>query len=333
MTIEPVLQSKESGSKDRIQFRRNEIKDAIQNNEPADEFLHVIAVLSNPCQYKRRVSLMQDFIRRMEFENCVKLYVVELAYGDHPFSVTSSNCPHHLQLRCDSVLWHKENMINLGIQRLLPSDWKAVAWIDSDIDFENNDWALDTLKVLNGCRDIVQLFSHALDMDANQGILNVFNSFSFKYERGMPYTVKPNNYWHPGYAWACTRTAYARMGGLFDLGVLGSGDHIMSMCLMNRGLTSVSKDMHEEYKHAIVEFQNKVKQLRLGYVPGVIRHFFHGSKANRKYVERNQILLKHGWRPSMVSRDSSGLWKYNSLFSNAFRQDVMQYFAQRNEDE
>ena len=27
------------------------------------------------------------------------------------------------------------------------------------------------------------------------------------------------NYWHPGYAWACTRKAYEKMGGLYELSV------------------------------------------------------------------------------------------------------------------
>jgi len=321
---------------DRVQMRRNEIKDAILNNDLVDDTLHVIAVLSNPCQYKKRVSLMRDFVRRMEFENNVAIYVVELAYGDQPFSVTSPDSPKHLQVRApsDAVLWHKENLINMGVRHLLPPSWKAFAWIDSDIDFESTTWATDTLRILHGCRDVVQLFSHALDMDANEEVMNIFNSFAFKYERDMPYSHKPNNYWHPGYAWACTRRAYERMGGLFQLGVLGSGDHIMTFCFMNRGLQSVSTDMQPEYKDAISLFQRRVKRLRLGYVPGVIRHFFHGSKANRHYKERNHILIQHKWQPSMVfPRESDGLLLPRSSFSFAFRQDILDYFSERKEDE
>lgn len=45
-------------------------------------------------------------------------------------------------------------MINLGVRYLLPEKWKAFAWIDADIEFENSTWAVDTLKILNGSRDI-----------------------------------------------------------------------------------------------------------------------------------------------------------------------------------
>jgi hypothetical protein len=270
----------------------------------------------------------------MEFENNVLLYVVELAYWDQSFSVTSPDCPRHLQLRSPCPLWHKENLINIGIRKLLPPDWKAVAWIDSDIDFENDSWALDTLRVLNGCRDVVQLFSHALDMDPQEEVMNIFNSFSFKYERDSVISNKPNNYWHPGYAWACTRQAYERMGGLFDLAILGSGDYIMSCCLLNRGAISVNSQFHPEYLEAVLDFQQRVKYLRLGYVPGVIRHFFHGSKQNRRYIERSSILLKHKWRPSMILRDENGLLlPHPDFFSTSFRNDILEYFQQRKEDE
>lgn len=43
-------------------------------------------------------------------------------------------------------LWHKDNMINLGVENLLPEDCKAFAWIDADLDFESHSWALDKLQ-------------------------------------------------------------------------------------------------------------------------------------------------------------------------------------------
>ena len=309
----------------KLQFRRNEIKDAIKNNDPVDDNLHVIAVLSNPCLCEKRVSMMRDFCRRMEFENNVILYVVELAYGSQPFSVTSSDCSRHLQLRCDTPLFHKENMVNVGIRRLLPPDWKAVAWIDSNIDFENECWALDTLKVLNGCRDVVQLFSHVLNMDSNEEVMTIHNSFSFKYERGLPNSGEPNNYWQPGYAWACTRRAYETMGGLFDYGLLeSSGDYILSSCLINRGVQSVNTACNDHYKGVVMAFQDRVKRLRLGYVPGVIRHFSLGSNNNNcKYVDYDSILITYNWSPSMIFRNDDGIYVPTSAFPEGLKADIL----------
>jgi hypothetical protein len=225
-------------------------------------------------------------------------------------------------------------MINIGVKKLLPENWKAMAWIDADVDFESNTWATDTLKLLNGTKDIVQLFSHAIDMDAQLATMNVANSFAFQYCKGLPYTWKPPNYWHPGYAWAITRKAYEFIGGVFEKSILGAGDHIMTFCLTNKGLMAIDPKYSDDLKNEVVKFQEKARHLRLGYVPGVIRHFYHGSKANRKYVERNQILLKNNFQPNVqLSKDENGILIPNENFSQEFINDIYEYFSQRNEDE
>jgi hypothetical protein len=279
---------------DDIQYKRNVIKEAILNNEPIETKLHVILVISNPCLYARRYILIKEMIQRFELEETnVLLYVVELAYKKQRFIITSDKNPRHLQIRTQTPIWHKENMVNMGVEKLLPKTWKAMAWIDADIEFENPTWASDTLKVLNGTRDIVQLFSHCVDMDQTEATMNIFTSFGYQFVKGQPYSKKLINFWHPGYAWACTRKAYERMGGLYERAILGSADHIMSLCLMQKGLKSINPESTDDYKDSVAEFQERVKTLRLGYVPGMIRHYFHGSKKHRRYADRWQILLKH----------------------------------------
>lgn len=109
-------------------------KEFIRKHKPIEDKLHVIAVVSNPCNYNIRYKLARDYLSRMEKEeNCIS-YLVELVYGDQEFVLTDPNNKRHLQLRANIPLWHKENMINLGIKYLLPEDWKAVAWVDADIE-------------------------------------------------------------------------------------------------------------------------------------------------------------------------------------------------------
>jgi hypothetical protein len=122
-------------------YKPDEIRQAIRMNDPLDTTLHVITVISNPCKYARRYILAKEFMSRIEREDNIILYVVELAYGNDEFYVTDKNNKRHLQLRGDVPLWHKENMINLGVERLLPASWKAFAWIDADVEFENTTWA------------------------------------------------------------------------------------------------------------------------------------------------------------------------------------------------
>jgi hypothetical protein len=69
------------------------------------------------------------------------------------------------------------------------------------------------------------------------------------------------------------------MGGLYEKGILGSGDNIMALSLIQRGLKSVNENSTEDYKNSVIEFQERVKNVRLGFVPGKIRHFFNGKKS------------------------------------------------------
>ena len=320
---------------DDIQYKHNVIKEAIVNNEPIEDKLHVILVISNPCLYARRYILIKEFIQRMELEETdVLIYVVELAYKKQRFIITDSNNARHLQIRTQTPLWHKENMINLGIRKLLPATWKAVAWIDSDIEFENPSWAKDTLKVLNGAKDVVQLFSHCVDMDNNEDSMQIFSSFGHQYIKERFYSKKQHQYWHPGYAWACTRKAYEKMGGLYETAILGSADHIMSLCFIEKGGKSINHASTDDYIQSILAFQKRVINLRLGYVPGVIRHYFHGSKKFRKYGDRWQILLKHEFSPQKhLTTDNDGIIVPTSDCPPEMINEIYLYFAERNEDE
>jgi len=327
---------------DNIEYKQNEIREAILNNDPIEFKLHVIIVVSNPCLYARRYVLAREFIKRMEIdENDVILYVVEFAYGNQKFIVTDSKCPRHLQIRTETPIWHKENMINVGVKKLLPSEWSAFAWIDADVEFESTTWATDALKLLNGSKDIIQLFSHAIDMDKNKKSMTVFSSFGYQFCKGKKYGEKGLEYWHPGYAWACTRKAYEKMGGLYEYGILGSSDNIMALSLIGHGIKAVDAKSTDGYKQTVIEFQNKVKNFRLGYVPGVIRHHFHGSKKNRKYTERWQILVKHLYDPLIHLHFDKENYKKNGCkvlvpgekCPKDLISDIYKYFEERNEDE
>ena len=315
-------------------YEMNESKAAIRNNDPIEDQLHVIIVISNPCMYGTRYKLANEFIRRFENEEPgTILYIVELAYNDQKFYVTNHENPRHLQLRSDCILWHKENLINIGVEKLLPKNWRAFAWIDADIEFESCTWAQDTLRILNGTKDVVQLFSHAVDMDSKKMAMGVFQSFGFQYTKGIPYTSSGVNLFHPGFAYACTRKAYEKMGGLYDVSILGAGDYNMAMSFIGLGQYSINKDTTEGYKRSISEFQKRTIGLRLGYTPGVIRHYYHGKKSDRRYSTRWMILVNNLFDPfEHITRDNHGIITKTKKLSGEFIRDVMKYFSLRNED-
>ena len=271
----------------------------------------------------------------MELEETdVIIYVVEYAYKNQRFIITDPKNPRHLQIRTDIPIWHKENMVNMGVKHLLPKTWKAFAWIDSDIEFDNSSWAMDTLKVLNGTKDIVQLFSQCIDMNQEEEAMSIFTSFGHQYVKELKYSKQLVRFWHPGFAWACTRKAYEKMGGLYEKAILGSGDNIMALCLIRCGAKAVNENSTDDYKQSVLDFQERVKTLRLGYVPGIIRHYYHGSKKNRRYGERWQILVKYNFSPSLHTINNQyGVLEPTKECPKELLDDIMDYFKQRNEDE
>lgn len=320
----------------KLYHNENHIKKAILNNFPIESKLNVIMVISNPCNYKRRYLLANQFIERMINEKNVDLYIVELIYPDfnNQFVVTDKNNKNHLQLSTKVPIWHKENMINIAVEKLLPKDWKAFAWIDADVEFENADWALDTLKVLNVECDIVQIFSQCLDLDITNQTNNILSSFGYQFFKGYNYSRIGFNYWCPGFAWAINRNAYEKIGKLFEYGIVGSGDNIMAFSIIGNGLKTIDPNISQELKNKVLEFQKNASTLKLGYIPGVIRHHFHGSKKNRQYVERWQILLKYNYNPDLhLIKDDIGLLIPTKECPQEMLDDIVLYFKQRNEDD
>jgi len=322
---------------DHINYKQNIIKYAIQNNTPIEDKLNVIIVISNPCLYARRYILAKEFIKRMEMEEeYVNLFVVELIYKNQKYILTDKNNKNHLQIKTDIPIWHKENMINLGVKHLLPEKWKAFAWIDADIEFESCTWSLDTLKLLNGTFDILQLWSHAADLDANEKSMQNFTSAGYQYiKSNMIFKLTTGlNFPHPGYAWAITRKAYEKIGGLYELSILGSGDHNMMMSLFGFGVQSISGLTTDNYKKSITDYESNMKKLRFGYVPCVIRHYYHGSKKNRKYMERWIILVDNKFDPyEHLTHDKTGILIPTDKCPKQLLDDIMTYFKERNEDE
>lgn len=265
-------------------------------------------------------------------EDDVELYIVELVYPDYNdnFVITQEKCKNHLQLRASTPLWHKENMINVAVEKLLPKDWKAFAWLDTDIEFESETWVSDTLKLLSKY-DIVQLFSHSVDLDYMNNTQVIRSSFGYQHIRNQPFH---NTEWHPGFAWAINRDGYNRIEKLFDSSIIGGGDNLIAMSLINRLHNTLKYfEISDDFSSRLLDFFNKARTLSFGYTPGVIRHYFHGNKKNRKYAERINILIQHKYNTSWLSYDKNGVLVPNESFPDELKADIYNYFKERNEDE
>lgn len=297
--------------------------------------LYVVTCVSNPVRYHSRYALYQDFAKRIDDTDAV-LYTVEMAFGDRPFVVTGSANSQHIQLRSKTELWHKENMINLGIQRL-PIDWEYVAWVDADITFTRPDWVEETLQQLQHY-DMVQMFSHATDLSPEFEPMATHTGFVHNWYQGINDFGKYDKYsmyGHPGYAWAATRQALDAVGGLMDSAILGAADNHMAHGLIGEMARTHHPDVPGSYKRYILEWQDKaLKHIKgnIGYVPGTINHFWHGAKVDRKYHDRWKIIIKHNYTPRKDTyHDSQGLLQLSGD-KPKLRDDLRKYFRARFED-
>jgi hypothetical protein len=105
---------------------------------------------------------------------------------------------------------------------------------------------------------------------------------------------------------------------------------VIALSLINK--VDIQNQYHAEYLDDMLAYQSKAKSLRVGYVPGVIRHYYHGSKKNRQYGERWKILIKYGYVPSMIQY-VDGIIVPGPSFPQHMADEIFEYFSERNEDE
>jgi hypothetical protein len=296
--------------------------------------LHVVTAIANPIRWQSRARLYRQFEEHM-LDSGIRLTVVECAYGDHPHEF--GNNPHvtHVPVRARSVLWTKENLLNIGLGRL-PQDWRHVAWVDADITFRRSDWATETVHALQQY-DVVQPWSDCYDLGPNDEHLHVHRAFCRLAHDGAAIGSDAYNYTfaHPGYAWAATRRALSLLGGLIETAALGAADHHMALALFGRVHESVPAGIGDGYMRPLLRWQDRARHHIAGnisYVPGSIEHDWHGAKPKRAYGDRWAILTRNGFDPDTdLIRNT---WGVLELAGNKpqLRLDIDRYFRARDED-
>ena len=324
-----------------------------------DEF-QVVTCVSNPVRYKSRYELYRKF-EKMVHDAKVQLVTVEMAFGDRPFVLTESTDPCDLQLRSVDELWHKENMLNLGIQHALKINPKTkyIAWVDADI-FpmrDGREWFEETWHQLQHYQ-VVQMFEYSVDLDPNynqlsdrrQGFIakyihdgfvkpSVLNSKSiptYYYDKKQSSRVGVPG--HSGFAWAASVDALNSVGGLIDKAILGAGDWHMAFGLVGSMALSVPNHVSSKYKDYLMQWENlATRHIKrdVGYVSGTVYHYWHGKKVDRKYWDRWKILADNNYDPTLdLKRDSQGLYQLETHDDRQImlRDQLRMYFRQRNED-
>jgi hypothetical protein len=294
--------------------------------------LHVVTAIANPLRWASRTRLYRDFERHM-LDSGVQLTVVECAYGDRPYELDGTEGVQHVPVRARSMMWAKENLLNIGIAHL-PADWKYVAWIDADILFRRPDWAVETVHALQ-LYDVVQPWTDCYDLGPNGEHIAVHRGFCRVWRDGGAIGTGYGPFAHPGYAWAATRQALQYLGGLIDTAALGAADHHMALALAGKVHLSLPGGLTDAYRRPLLRWQDRAARHiagNIGCIAGTIEHAWHGAKRRRRYIERWDVLTRHGFDPDEDLKRN--VWGVLELAGNkpALARDIDAYFRARCED-
>ncbi|CAF1327579.1 unnamed protein product [Adineta ricciae] len=317
----------------------------------------VIAVIFNPMKYKSRYNHYNKFQAHMA-QSGVTLFTVECIFesaerfglSSQQFELTKNGDWRHIQVIAPSILWMKENLINIAL-KYLPQHFEYVAWVDADIEFESLDWPHRTIAELQQY-SIVQIFelSYFLGPGGKSDVLRRDYSLGYSIRKNKPIDPRRYDEWypHPGYAWAMRRSAMNAIGGLIDFCIIGSGDLHFAFALIGRIEETLRPGLHHDYRQLALAWGQRVAEqaqngAKVGYVPVNVYHHWHGERKDRNYIDRWAILERHQFSPinDLEKNNDTGLIRLANKSHlgqlevqrmEMLERDIVAYFQSRNED-
>jgi hypothetical protein len=271
---------------------------------------------------------------------------------DGQFELSAGDADILVQVTGASAMWQKERLINVGINSL-PRHVEYVAWLDCDIVFANTEWPQQAINALRSGVDLVQLFETMVHfpnvpmcMSTAHRLLQSEPAHEVSMARLIhegrdPYlgfgdrntgATQSEAVAAPGHAWAA-RTSAAQPRQLYDRNILGGADRFEIAAAMRS--ERKLKQHHPMTEAHFADFNSWVADRdveRIGYIPGAIGHLWHGDIESRKYMERYEILIRHGFDPKVdLILSSSGAWEWSNPES-ALASEIAEYFSCRRED-
>lgn len=305
------------------------IIDKIKNNTvflnkyKTDSEAVIISCFFNPQRSKYRTAAFNKFYNDIKHLN--HLIIEGVISSSTPELTESDNIKH---VKTESHLWHKEGLLNYAVS-ILPKKYKYIFWVDADVIFENQNWLVEGAEKLRSGFRFIQPFEYcvhleqdeydypALDYFAMNELLpntyssNVWRSFCATFEQyktSLAQSLDYNTYGHVGFAWGATREVLEKVG-LFDRALIGGADHVMALGAVGKlnhpsMLKSFTDNLNEVHDYQI-DLYNMV-QAKVGAIPGVLKHIWHGDIKKRNYLKRIQDFTPR--TKTITKKDECGLY-------------------------
>lgn len=287
--------------------------------------LAVITSFFSYAQNSYAIKRYKEFKENLHRQG-VNLYTVELAFNDQEYLLGEDV---YLRYRSNTILWHKEALLNSLVKRLPPFVSK-VAWLDSDIFIQDDDWALKAERMLDSY-NLLQIGGHfrfLKESVLDSGNWDMEERSSMK-TIGWAYVNDPDKncdfkYHHVGLGWAANRTFFEDVG-LFDYDVTGTGDTITyfsSAGLMEQNETAWISNFYENNSPSILPYLNEYKykayehvQGNISYLDTEVNHRYHCPVERRGYYSRMDLLKGINYQQDLL-RDKNGLLEWRSESMN-----------------
>lgn len=269
-----------------------------------------IAVITPYFNFTNYDSVRQNLYR---FRQALgyKVTVVELSLTGRFHCATES---HDLRLASDvrSIMFQRNRLINLAIRRL-PTNITKVAWVDGDVLFDDPQW-LDKLSELLDDVEIAQPFDTARSLDIHGAVTRARPSW-------CSIMGTDTDKWSSsrGYAWGARLDALPTLPleqgkiGLLDRQLV-SEDTVMAMYWAGMGLGGDVRRMGQTMEYYCRVWSGSQPTRKLGFVPGVVSHLYHGEYAS-KYEEDRDYLTNTNYDPmnDVVIDPSTGVYRWSPM--------------------
>jgi hypothetical protein len=286
---------------------------------------HVVTLHSNPCRYARPEANYWTF--REALPSYVQLHTMEVSY-DGEFRIPDA---HHVAAGPEHLLWQKEAALRWMIRERVPAAADVVSWCDADAMFDNADGFDEAAaRIRAGDCVVCQPFSICRRLDADGAPERDQPAWAAVHTGDITEgSTRPA----PGFAWTAPRDIAER---LFIRDIGGGGDQ--TQCHLWTGQFTHSRliEQNQTWRRATLRrgvwHYRRVRE-RIGYVPGVASHLWHGDSEHRQYGERQRVMTANAYDPDAdVEIDpANGLLRWASEKS-ALHQYMRDLFQLRRED-
>ena len=299
---------------------------------PTEVPLAVVTCHFNWVGYSRPRQNLRRFLREMDY-NGIPVYGVEIVMPEQT-SLMEGN-PHWKVVEADPrrhLLWQKEAVLNLAAG-LVPATVPFIAAVDADVRFGRRDWAALSVEALEQV-PVIQPFGEAVwtDRDGAVELRRIAAAC-----RGLPADWSA----HPGFAWAFRRDFFSTGPGFYPWCITGAGDVALAAGLMGLGIANLPKGgalgigkrnlangIASQWMDAALDWMGG---MRPGWIDGQIWHEWHGSRDDRRYLERHR-LLENVEVGRHLRIDDDGLVAWTSRATEAMRRLSAEHFRDRRED-